>query len=75
LSAHEPVGVFGKTVWVDLTSGLVRDVGETPEHHRRFLGGAGAAVHKLLRHLQPGTDALAPGNILVFAPGLLAGTL
>jgi aldehyde:ferredoxin oxidoreductase len=74
LSAQEPAGVFGKTVWVDLTSRSVRDVEETSEHHRRFLGGAGAAVYQLLRRLQPGTDALAPGNVLVFAPGLLAGT-
>jgi aldehyde:ferredoxin oxidoreductase len=66
--------VFGKTVWVDLTSGSVHAVEETPEHHRRFLGGAGAAVYQLLRRVQPGTDALSPGNVLVFAPGLLTGT-
>ena len=74
LSARQAPGVFGKTVWVDLSAGSVREVEETPEHHRRFLGGAGAAVYQLLRQLRPGTDPLAPENLLVFAPGLLAGT-
>ncbi|MFA4965628.1 MAG: aldehyde ferredoxin oxidoreductase family protein [Thermoleophilia bacterium] len=74
LSALEQPGVFGKTVWVDLSAGSVRSVEETPGYHRRFLGGAGAAVYQLLRSLRPGTDALAPENVLVFAPGLLAGT-
>ena len=66
--------MFGKTVWVDLSRGAVRDLEETPEFHRRYLGGVGTAVHHLLRELSPGTDALAAGNVLVFAPGLLAGT-
>ena len=74
LSARQAPGVFGKTVWVDLSAGSVREVEETPEYHRRFLGGAGAAVYQLLRHLRPGTDPLASENLLVFAPGLLAGT-
>lgn len=59
---------------VDLTSRSVHAVEETAEQHRRFLGGAGAAVYQLLRRLRPGTDPLSPANVLVFAPGLLAGT-
>jgi aldehyde:ferredoxin oxidoreductase len=66
--------VFGKTVFVDLNVGSVRAIDETPEQHRRFLGGVGIAVYQLLKHLQPGTDALSPENVLVFAPGLLTGT-
>jgi aldehyde:ferredoxin oxidoreductase len=74
LSAQEAPGVFGKTVVVDLSVGAVREVEESQEYHRRFLGGAGAAVYHLLRELVPGTDPLSPENVLVFAPGLLAGT-
>jgi aldehyde:ferredoxin oxidoreductase len=74
LSAQQASGAFGKTVWVDLSAGSVREVEETPECHRRFLGGAGAALHHLLRNLRPGSDPLGPENVLVFAPGLLAGT-
>ena len=74
MSQEGPHGVFGQTVWVDLTAGSVRVVEESPQFHRRFLGGAGVALSHLLRELRPGTDALGPDNVLVLAPGLLAGT-
>lgn len=66
--------MFGKTVWVDLSSGTVRVGEQKPEFHRRFLGGSGVAIYYLLQGLRRGTDALSPDNILVFAPGLLAGS-
>jgi len=67
-------GVFGKTVWVDLTSGSVREWDESAAFHRRFLGGAGVALHYLLREASPGIDPLSPDSVMVIAPGLLAGT-
>jgi aldehyde:ferredoxin oxidoreductase len=67
-------GVFGKTVRVDLTSGSVREWDEPAAFHRRFLGGAGVALHYLLREGSPGTDPLSPDSVMVIAPGLLAGT-
>ena len=67
-------GVFGKTVWVDLTAGSVREAEEPPMFHRRFLGGSGVALHYLLREEASGTEPLSPESVLVIAPGLLAGT-
>lgn len=74
MSAKGLRSFFGKTVWVDLSACTVREEEEPPGFYRRLLGGAGVAVHHLLRELQPGSDALGPDNVLVFAPGLLAGT-
>ena len=75
MSSADAPSVFGRTVLVDLTASSVQETRETAEFHRRHLGGAAVATHCLLRELRPGTDALDPGNVLVFAPGLLAGTL
>ena len=67
-------GVFGKTVWVDLTTGSVREAQEPASFHRRFLGGSGVALHYLLHEEPRRTEPLSPESVLVFAPGLLAGT-
>ncbi len=70
----DEAGLFGRTVWVDLTTGSVREADEPPSFHRRFFGGAAVALSYLLREAKPGADPLGPENLLVFAPGLLAGT-
>ncbi len=67
------LGYRGKILWVDLATGAVRVDEPRPEFYRTYLGGPGVALYYLLKN--PGTeDPLAPGNMLVFAPGLLTGT-
>lgn len=43
--------------------------------YRSFLGGRGFVLHYLLRDMSPGVDPLGPDNVLVFAPGVLTGTI
>lgn len=40
-----------------------------------FVGGRGFGIEYLYRNLAPKTDPLSPENILLFVPGLLAGTI
>lgn len=41
---------------------------------RDFIGGRGFGIDYLYKHLAPHTDPLSPDNILLFIPGILAGT-
>jgi len=40
---------------------------------RTYFGGWGLIAHYLLKEVEPGTDPLGPGNVLIFAPGVLTG--
>ncbi|MGK2964523.1 MAG: aldehyde ferredoxin oxidoreductase family protein [Tepidiformaceae bacterium] len=40
---------------------------------RRYGGGRGLIAHYILKDVPTGTDPLAPGNVLVMAPGVLTG--
>ena len=66
-------GHWGRVLFVDLSTGLIRS--ETPPEavYRAFLGGYGLAVHYLYKHIPPRADPLGPDNILAFMPGLLTG--
>ncbi len=57
---------------VDLTSGAItrEPLGAGFEE----LGGHGLTSAVVSRDVDPGTDALGPGNVLVFAAGIFAGT-
>lgn len=50
----------------------------TEEHdelfYRRYLGGARVLAYYLLKEVPPGTPALTPENVLLFANGPVAGT-
>jgi len=50
---------------------------EEPEEgfYRKLIGGRGFILHYLLKELPPQTDALDPRNLLIFAPGVLTGTV
>jgi aldehyde:ferredoxin oxidoreductase len=61
-----------RIVDVNLSDLSVREQ-ETPEDLRR-LGGRGLTSTLILREVDPLCHPLAPENMLVFAPGLLAGT-
>ncbi len=65
----------GKILHVDLSSGEMR-VEEPPEaYYRRLIGGRGIILDTLLRESPPGLDPLSPENPLIFAAGLLTGTV
>jgi len=61
----------GDILRVDLSTGKVEREPYRP--HRRWLGGQGLNQHLLFDELQPGTDPLAPANILAIGAGALVG--
>jgi len=70
----ERFGSWGKILRVDLTkrSWSVDELDEAT--FRRYPGGRALIARYLLSEVRPGTDALAPENVLVFAMGVLTGT-
>jgi len=59
---------------VDLTRGQSRTEAMAAGQIRPYLGGVGLAARLLYQNLPPGADPLGPENVLVFAPGVFAGT-
>jgi len=68
-----PYGYNGKVLHVNLTSRAweVEEPDET--FYRRYFGGGSLASYYMLRRMKPGTDALGPGNLLVFSASVLTG--
>jgi len=66
-------GWHGRILWVDLSRGKswVEEYPESMAHE--YLGGRGYAIRILWDRLEPGTDPLSPGNIIVYAVGPLTG--
>ena len=65
-----------KILTVDLTSGGVSaDSLPDKEFGKKYLGGRGTATHFLLKKLDPYLDPYAPEAPIVFAPGVLTGTV
>ena len=58
-------GYTGTALIVDLTARKATEQALPPALLRAYLGGAGLAVRLLYDHLEPGADALAPGNVIV----------
>ncbi|MBI2859238.1 MAG: aldehyde ferredoxin oxidoreductase family protein [Chloroflexi bacterium] len=67
-------GYIGKILRIDLSSGSIVTQSLDPALARGYLGGMGLGSRILYDELDPGTDALSPDNILVFASGPLNGT-
>ena len=67
-------GSWGKVLRVDLTERAwsVEEIDEAT--YRRYPGGRALIARYLLREMKPGSDPLAPENVLVFAMGVLTGT-
>ncbi len=67
-------GWWGRILRVDLTARTtsVEEIDEPT--FRRYPGGRSLIARYLLAEVPAGTDALAPANRLVFAPGVLTGT-
>ncbi|MDH7498007.1 MAG: aldehyde ferredoxin oxidoreductase family protein [Syntrophomonadaceae bacterium] len=68
-------GYAGTVLDVDLTAGTVTRTPLEPALCRDYLGGIGFNARVLYDQVPPGTDALAPANILVFSAGTLVGSL
>jgi aldehyde:ferredoxin oxidoreductase len=66
-------GYTGKILRINLTDRTSREEGLPEEMARDFIGGAGLGIKYLFDEVKPGTDPLAPDNILVFAPGPFTG--
>ena len=66
-------GTKGRILRIDLTQESITIESFDEKFYRLYPGGKALAGYLLLRELPPGTDALAPENLLVFANGLLTG--
>ena len=67
-------GTHGQILHVDLTTGATRIERPADEFYRLLVGGRAVVAYFLLRDLAPGTPALSPDNLLIFAPGILQGS-
>ncbi|MFC1861205.1 aldehyde ferredoxin oxidoreductase N-terminal domain-containing protein, partial [Chloroflexota bacterium] len=69
-----PGGYTGKILFVDLTSGEIRE--ETPDEKllRDFIGGYGIGARVLYSRQKGGVDPLGPDNILGLVTGPLTGS-
>lgn len=67
-------GVYGRYLDVDLSIGGVGERVIPRQWYELYLGGRGIAARLLLDLVPPGTDALAPENVLVWATGPFQGT-
>ena len=64
----------GRVLRVDLARGALTCHPTEEPLARAFLGGRGLNVKRLWDLLPPGTDGLAPDNVLIFGAGPLVGT-
>jgi aldehyde:ferredoxin oxidoreductase len=65
-------GYMGRILIVDLTSGAFGTV-PTADYAARFIGGMGTASKIYWDEINPETEALDPGNILIFMTGPAVG--
>lgn len=66
-------GWTGNILKIDLSSGKV-ETEPTERYVDEYLGGRGIGVRLVYELLKPGTDALSPGNPLIFSMGPLTGS-
>jgi aldehyde:ferredoxin oxidoreductase len=66
-------GYTGKILHVDLTNHGIEIEEPDEAYYRSYLGGRGIGYQQLMKTVPPGTDALAPDNILVLATGVMTG--
>jgi len=66
--------MFGKILWVDLSSNSFEDVKLPEKTYRQFIGGYGLGCRVLYDLMKPKVDPLSADSIFGFFPGLLTGT-
>ena len=67
-------GYMGKVLFVNLTSGTVREEVPEEELYRNFIGGIGLGARILYDSMEPKVDPLGPENYLGFVTGPLTAT-
>ncbi len=67
-------GFYKKYLRVNLTDKTFREEPLTDDVLKKNLGGKGLGTHLLLENLPPGTDPLAPENVIIFITGPAGGT-
>jgi aldehyde:ferredoxin oxidoreductase len=67
-------GHAGKILFVDLSSGVMKDEKLDEKMSREYLGGYGIGARILYNRQKPGVDPLGPENTLGMMSGLLTGT-
>jgi aldehyde:ferredoxin oxidoreductase len=67
-------GYLGKLLFVDLTTGRMRDEPLNIDYARHFIGNSGLAARYLYDMVESDTDPLGPDNPLIMMTGLLTGT-
>jgi len=69
-----PGGYAGKILFVDLTTGTIKEEAPPESLYRDFIGGTGLGTRILYERMKPKTNPLGPDNILGFVTGPLTGT-
>ena len=69
-----PKGYMGKVLFIDLTSGAIKEESLSEDIYRDFIGGAGLGVRILYERMKGKEDPLGPDNMLGFVTGTLTGT-
>ena len=67
-------GYMGKILFVDLTTGTIKDESPPESLYRDYIGGTGLGVRILYERIKPKADPLGLENILGFVTGPLTGT-
>lgn len=67
-------GYSGRILFVDLTSGKIKEESLPDSTYRGFVGGVGLGVRILYERMKPKADPLGPDNMLGFMTGPLTGT-
>jgi aldehyde:ferredoxin oxidoreductase len=64
---------MGAIAHVDLSTAAVEVEHPEEAFYRKYLGGGMIGAYYLLTRMRSGVDPLAPGSVLVFAPGVCTG--
>ncbi len=68
-----PNGYAGRILHVNLTTGALTVENPPESFYRTYLGGSAMGMYYLLTKMQPGAEALGPGNILTLMLSPLTG--
>ena len=67
-------GYMGKILWVNLSTGEIKEEVIEKKIYRDFLGGYGLGAKIIYDHQKPGVDPLGPDAIFGLVTGVLTGT-
>ena len=67
-------GYVGKMLFVDLSSGGIKEQELSEDMARKFMGGPSLGARVLYDMMKPGVDPLGPDNVIGFVTGPLTGS-